>query len=213
MAAAGTSSSSNKSSGFMSGYMSDLSQSQDLNSFLQKNQPTYNSDNNSTTKTSTGPADTKTGDSQSAHTSTSTSTGTSASLPSLGDTPSNDERQSFKGKTGSHPLPTAHSIYQKKAINNAALDNCADLNMDLTDCLTGRTGTWWDRASMCMKAKEALALCCKLNREILQERGYANEGNTAAQDLAILDYADEVTQKAMKEDSSSSSNTTRTSQE
>lgn len=55
---------------------------------------------------------------------------------------------------------------------------------------------------MCMKAKEQFALCCRLNKEALQEKGYAKEGNTAAQDLAILDYADEVTQKAMKEGTS-----------
>ncbi|KAF8938697.1 hypothetical protein BGZ47_008461 [Haplosporangium gracile] len=207
MASTGANPSSNKPSGFMSGYMSDLSHSQDLNSFLQKNQPTYDSSSSSTTTTSAATTaaaanvDTKTND---AHTPSSSSPPTSPA-PSTEPSPSSETttggRRPYEAKTsvGSHPLPTAHSVFQKKAIHNAALDNCADLNMELTDCLMGRSGSWWDRASMCMKAKEQFALCCRLNKEALQEKGYAKEGNTAAQDLAILDYADEVTQKAMKE--------------
>ncbi|KAK3838688.1 MAG: hypothetical protein JOS17DRAFT_303067 [Linnemannia elongata] len=212
---AGANPSSNKPSGFMSGYMSDLSQSQDLNSFLQKNQPTYDPNTNSTTTTTTSAAtppvtssaDTKTNDTHT--TSPSSSTPTSSTSPSTepSSQPSSETtggRRPYETKTpvGSHPLPTAHSVFQKKAIHTAALDNCADLNMELTDCLMGRSGSWWDRASMCMKAKEQFALCCRLNKEALQEKGYAKEGNTAAQDLAILDYADEVTQKAMKEGTS-----------
>ncbi|KAG0214591.1 hypothetical protein BGX33_002013 [Mortierella sp. NVP41] len=200
MASTGTNSSSDKSSGFMSGYMSDLSQSQDLNSFLQKNQPTYDPNSTSTsttTATSKAPEDTHT------NTATNTSFPSSSSSTSTSTSETTEPgRNPFDAKTpvGSHPLPNAHTIYQKKAIQNAALDNCADLNMELTDCLMGKAGTWWDRASMCMKAKERFALCCRLNKEVLQERGYAKEGNTAEQNLAILDYADEVTQKAMKED-------------
>ncbi|OAQ31110.1 hypothetical protein K457DRAFT_136387 [Linnemannia elongata AG-77] len=209
---AGANPSSNKPSGFMSDYMSDLSHSQDLNSFLQKNQPTYDPNTNSTTATTSAAtpaavsnADTKTNNTQTPS-SSSSSTSTSSRSPSTEPIPQPSSettggRRPYESKSpvGSHPLPTAHSVFQKKAIHTAALDNCADLNMELTDCLMGRSGSWWDRASMCMKAKEQFALCCRLNKEALQEKGYAKEGNTAAQDLAILDYADEVTQKAMKE--------------
>ncbi|KAG0284907.1 hypothetical protein BGZ96_010757 [Linnemannia gamsii] len=214
MASAGANPSSNKPSGFMSGYMSDLSQAQDLNSFLQKNQPAYDPNSNNTTTTTSSAAaqptaataDTKPNDTQHPSTSNSTSTSSSSSASSSESTQTSSEATGgskpydAKMSVGSHPLPTAHAVFQKKAIHEAALDNCADLNMELTDCLMGRSGSWWDRASMCMKAKEQFALCCRLNKEALQERGYAKEGNTAAQDLAILDYADELTQKAMKED-------------
>ncbi|KAF9962801.1 hypothetical protein BGZ70_007877 [Mortierella alpina] len=80
------------------------------------------------------------------------------------------------------------------------MDNCADLNMELSGCLLGKAGTWWDRASMCMKAKERFGKCCRLNREVLENKGYAREGNTREQNQKIQDYADEYTQKAMKED-------------
>ncbi|KAF9186106.1 hypothetical protein BGZ51_002231 [Haplosporangium sp. Z 767] len=183
-----SSTSSGKPEGFMSEYMSDL-KSQDLNSFLQQNQPVYDK--------STPSKSTQT--SQNSHT-----TGTSSSTPSS-DTSTHaqtSERQPFTSKmpVGAHPLPSAHAVYQKQAIHTAALGNCADLNMELSDCLTGRAGTWWDRATMCMKAKERLGKCCQLNKEFLQEKGFASEGNTPAQDQAILDYADDATQKAMKEE-------------
>ncbi|KAF9148107.1 hypothetical protein BG015_010183 [Linnemannia schmuckeri] len=207
MASAGANPSSNKPSGFMSGYMSDLSHSQDLNSFLQKNQPTYDPNSNNTTTTSAATTaaaanvDTKTNDTHTASSPPPPPPPAPSTEPLPSSETTKEGRRPYETKTpvGSHPLPTAHSVYQKKAIHNAALDNCADLNMELTDCLMGRSGSWWDRASMCMKAKEQFALCCRLNKEALQEKGYAKEGNTAAQDLAILDYADEVTQKAMKE--------------
>jgi hypothetical protein len=65
---------------------------------------------------------------------------------------------------GTRSLPNAHAVYQKQAIHQAALDNCADYNIELTNCLTGVSGSWWDRASMCMKAKEQFQRCCRLNR-------------------------------------------------
>ncbi|KAF9122320.1 hypothetical protein BGW39_009846 [Mortierella sp. 14UC] len=225
MSAGGANPSSSKPSGFMSGYMSDLSQSQDLNSFLQKNQPTYDPNSSSSTAAGATPsnADTASKDTHTPSSSSSpssTSSQSSQSSTSSTSTPSEPpptagRRKSFDSKApvGSHPLPTAHAVFQKKAIHNAALDNCADLNMELTDCLMGRAGTWWDRASMCMKAKERFALCCRLNKEALQEKGYAKEGNTAAQDVAILDYADEVTQKAMKENDNTNTSTNTTTQE
>ncbi|KAK3843008.1 MAG: hypothetical protein J3R72DRAFT_523043 [Linnemannia gamsii] len=242
MSTGGANPSSSKPSGFMSGYMSDLSQTQDLNSFLQKNQPSYVTNSNSTTtSTAAAPApvasntdtDTKPKDMHTSSTptsSTSSSTPLSPSSSSSSSSPPTESvptptaaaaaegggRKPFGANTpiGAHPLPTAHSVFQKKAIHSAALDNCADLNMEMTDCLMGRAGTWWDRATMCMKAKERFALCCRLNKEALQEKGYAKEGNTAAQDVAILDYADEVTQKAMKEGpNNTDTNTNTTTQE
>lgn len=182
MASAGANSSSKKPSGYMSEYMSDLSQSQDLNSFLQKNQPTYDPNSNSTTTASSAAAaaqpaapnaDITTNDTQHpSTTSNSTPTSSSSSASSSESTQPSPEatggRRPYDTKTpvGSHLLPTAHAVFQKKAIHEAALDNCADLNMELTDCLMGRSGSWWDRASMCMKAKEQFALCCRLNKVI-----------------------------------------------
>ncbi|KAG0211615.1 hypothetical protein BGX28_007666 [Mortierella sp. GBA30] len=198
MASTGSSSSAGKSAGFMAGYMSDLSQSQDMNSFLQKNQPTYNpSVSNTSSSTSSGTA-------------VSGAKGTNISPESNQESPESSKtspaseptKKPFDSNTpvGSHPLPNAHSIYQRHAIQTAAMDNCADLNMELTDCLLGKAGTWWDRASMCMKAKEKFGKCCRLNREVLEAKGYAQEGNTPEQDRTIMDYADDVTQKAIKED-------------
>ncbi|KAF8933094.1 hypothetical protein EDD21DRAFT_439362 [Dissophora ornata] len=193
----GSGTSSGKPPGFMSGYMSDLPQSEDLNSFLQKNQPAYDPNSHST-PTDTHAATTPTSSSTATENDTKSSQD-SSSKPSSSAS-SESTRKPFDSKTlvGSHPLPTAHAKYQRQAIQNAALDNCADLNMVLTDCLLGKSGTWWDRASMCMKAKEQMQKCCRLNREILEERGYAKEGNTPEQDRVILDYADEQAQKAMK---------------
>ncbi|KAG0380756.1 hypothetical protein BGX24_005401 [Mortierella sp. AD032] len=243
MSTGGANPSSSKPSGFMSGYMSDLSQTQDLNSFLQKNQPSYVTNSNSTTTstaaapapmasntdTDTKPKDMHTSSTPTSSTSSSTPLSPSSSSSSSSSPPTESVptptaaaaaegggRKPFGANTpiGAHPLPTAHSVFQKKAIHSAALDNCADLNMEMTDCLMGRAGTWWDRATMCMKAKERFALCCRLNKEALQDKGYAKEGNTAAQDVAILDYADEVTQKAMKEGpNNTDTNTNTTAQE
>ncbi|KAG0369054.1 hypothetical protein BC939DRAFT_496147 [Gamsiella multidivaricata] len=202
--ATGSNAPSGKPAGFMSEYMSGLSQSQDLNSFLQKNQPAYDpnshSQNTSSFSSEGAAATPSTG---TTHTSaspkdTNTSQG-SSSTPSEESTA--QKAFSPKSPIGSHPMPNAHAIHQKHAIQNAALDNCADINMELTDCLLGRSGTWWDRASMCMKAKEQLQKCLRLNKQLLQERGFADEGNTLEQDRAILDYADDHAQRAMKEDS------------
>ncbi|KAG0015384.1 hypothetical protein BGZ81_011709 [Podila clonocystis] len=197
MAPTSTSSSSTSGSGqgFMSEYMSDLSQSQDLNAFLQQNQPTYDPKSHSTPSLSVPVSDTPSSSSSSS--SSSTSSGSSS------DAKSTSHKKPFDtASAGAHPLPSAHAVFQKQAIQTASLDNCADLNMELTDCLLGKAGTWWDRASMCMKAKEKFGKCCRLNRELLHEKGYAKEGNTAAQDRAILDYADKVVQEAMKAEKS-----------
>ncbi|KAG0337885.1 hypothetical protein BG005_003922 [Podila minutissima] len=188
---ASSSSTSGSGQGFMSEYMSDLGQSQDLNAFLQQNQPTYDPKSHSTPSPSVPVSDTP---------SSSSSTSSSGSSS---DAKSTSHKKPFDTVTaGSHPLPSAHAVFQKQAIQTASLDNCADLNMELTDCLLGKAGTWWDRASMCMKAKERFGKCCRLNRELLHEKGYAKEGNTAAQDRAILDYTDKVVQEAMKAEKS-----------
>ncbi|KAG0037688.1 hypothetical protein BGZ82_002046 [Podila clonocystis] len=199
MAPTSTSSSSTSGSGqgFMSEYMSDLSQSQDLNAFLQQNQPTYDPKSHSTPSPSVPVSDTPSFSSSSSSSSSSTSSGSSS------DAKSTSHKKPFDtASAGTHPLPSAHAVFQKHAIQTASLDNCADLNMELTDCLLGKAGTWWDRASMCMKAKEKFGKCCRLNRELLHEKGYAKEGNTAAQDRAILDYADKVVQETMKAEKS-----------
>ncbi|KAI1307870.1 hypothetical protein EDD11_004372 [Mortierella claussenii] len=187
----GSAASSGRPTEFMSEYMSGLSQSQDLNSFLQKNQPTYDPNNSSTDSNTIVDKPAKEPGQDSSSSSTPSGSESSSS--------STQKPFDFKMPVGSHPLPSAHAVYQKKAIHSAALDNCADLNVELTDCLMGKSGSWWDRASMCMKAKELFQQCCHLNKEILQEQGYANEGNTPEQDRAIMDYADDHTQKAMKE--------------
>ncbi|KAG0260684.1 hypothetical protein BG011_001691 [Mortierella polycephala] len=189
-------SSSGKSAGFMSEYMSDL-KSQDINSFLQQNQPVY--DKSAPSKSPQTPAPNMTSSSQTSHT---TNAGSSTPSPDTSTHARTSERQPFTSQSplGSHPLPSAHAVHQKQAIHSAAMDNCTELNMELTDCLLGRAGTWWDRASMCMKAKERFGKCCRLNTEFLQEKGFAREGNTPEQDQAILDYADDATQKVMKDE-------------
>ncbi|KAF8948733.1 hypothetical protein BGZ46_005313 [Entomortierella lignicola] len=199
--ASGTS--SGKPEGFVSEFVSDLSQSQDLNSFLKKNQPTY--DPNSHTSSSSSPTATlsssnnKDKDSKSQeNTSSSASPSTSTKfVPSSGST---EKPIDVKMLAASQKIANGHLHYQRQAIHTASLDNCADLNMELKDCLVGKSGTWWDRASMCMKAKEQLQKCCTLNKEILQERGYAREGNTPEKDREIQDYADEQVQKIIKEE-------------
>ncbi|KAF9575069.1 hypothetical protein EC968_004566 [Mortierella alpina] len=215
MASAGTGTSSGKPTGFMAEYMSDLKQSQDLTSFLQQNQPTYNP---ATSSASATPASTEvstpknaSAHSGSTHESSNTegtssssrsSASSSSSTPSPFSSATSDSTRPLdsKSEAGSHPVPNAHAIYQRHAIQSAAMDNCADLNMELADCLLGKAGTWWDRASMCMKAKERFGKCCRLNRELLEKKGYAREGNTQEQNQAIQDYADDLTQKAMKDD-------------
>ncbi|KAF9975943.1 hypothetical protein BGZ73_000232 [Actinomortierella ambigua] len=170
---------------FMSSYMSGLNQAQDSHSFLQQNQPTFTSPdqqqqalpNNAATPTSSG-----------AHTSAS---------PDQPKKPAFDEATTIPG---AHPLPAGHSKEQREAIHKAALDNCADLNLELADCLMGRAGSWWDRASMCMKQKERFGKCCRINKEILTERDYGKDGNTSQQDLEILIYADKTAQAALKEE-------------
>ncbi|KAF9327750.1 hypothetical protein BG006_008989, partial [Podila minutissima] len=147
-----SSSTSGSGQEFMSEYMSDLGHSQDLNAFLQQNQPTYDPKSHSTPSPSVPVSDTPSSSSTSPSGSSSDAKSTSHKKPF--DTAS----------AGSHPLPSAHAVFQKQAIQTASLDNCADLNMELTDCLLGKAGTWWDRASMCMKAKEKFGKCCRLNR-------------------------------------------------
>ncbi|KAF9422756.1 hypothetical protein BGZ94_008504 [Podila epigama] len=216
MASGATSGSQGSSSGqqrFMSDYMSDLSQSQDLSAFLQQNQPTFDRNKYSQVESSTtSPKDNSDGVSvppppphqkqEQQQQQQSSASSSSSSSASASESSSSETRKPFTKSTlaGSHPLPSAHAMVQKQAIQNAALDNCADLNMELTDCLLGKAGTWWDRASMCMKAKERFGKCCRLNKEILQEQGFAKEGNTAAQDRVILDYADKFVQETMKDE-------------
>ncbi|KAK3826077.1 MAG: hypothetical protein J3Q66DRAFT_329360 [Benniella sp.] len=188
--------STGKPAGFMSEYMSDLSQSQDLNSFLRENQPTYN--RNSSSSSPSASTDTTTPSSSSSTASAEPSSSSSKTPPSSGsDTGKYHDPQA---SVGTRSLPNAHAVYQKQAIHQAALDNCADYNIELTNCLTGVSGSWWDRASMCMKAKEQFQRCCRLNREALQEKGFANEGNTPEQDRFIQDSVDDFAQKAMKEE-------------
>jgi len=141
------------STGFMSEYMSDLSQHQDINSFLQQNKPSYDPNNlrtSTSSSTSSEPAPPKT-----PHSAEGTPESTSDS-----------SRKPFdsNSQAGSRPMPQGHTAQQKHAIQVAAMDNCADLNAEMTDCLLGRAGTWWDRASMCMKAKEKFGKCCQLNK-------------------------------------------------
>ncbi|KAG0301710.1 hypothetical protein BGZ98_008123, partial [Dissophora globulifera] len=165
----GTESSSGKPAGFMSEYMTGLSQSQDLNSFLQKNQPAYDPKSHSTqssaadlaaataTATTTTPLKTRTTPPTTTTSGTSPPTGATG-VPPLDSGETSSDSNSSESATpnrptttrvaGSHPLPDAHSVFQKHAIQKAALDNCADVNIELTDCLLGRSGTWWDRASM-----------------------------------------------------------------
>ncbi|KAF9582149.1 hypothetical protein BGW38_000585, partial [Lunasporangiospora selenospora] len=189
MAAPG-SASSGKNSDFMSEYMSGLHQSQDLNAFLQKNQPTYDPSQQNHPKSSSAAFP-------------QNQTPGSESMPETSQSAKKESAPSGldpRAPPGSHPMPSAHLAQQRQAIEHAAMDNCADLNAELTDCLLGRSGTWWDRASMCMKAKERFAKCCRLNREFLQQAGFAKEGNTVAEDRAIQDQADRVMQEAMKKD-------------
>ncbi|KAF8991284.1 hypothetical protein BGZ52_013269, partial [Haplosporangium bisporale] len=152
MAPATSTPTSGSGQGFMSEYMSDLSQSQDLNAFLQQNQPTYDPASHSTPL----PSDTPSSSSSSSSSSSTSSSSSGSSTTS--------QRKPFDAPVGSHPLPSAHAVFQKQAIQTASLDNCADLNVELTDCLLGKAGTWWDRASMCMKAKEKFGKCCRLNK-------------------------------------------------
>ncbi|KAG0057318.1 hypothetical protein BGZ83_011561 [Gryganskiella cystojenkinii] len=196
MASSATGSAKGPSTGFMSEYMSDLSQSQDINSFLQKNKPTYDPSAASTTP-STSSSSSTTSFPTTNHTTTSKDDKSSTSTSSA-----DSSKKPFDNRTqaGSHPLPMGHTVAQKHAIQTAAMDNCADLNAELTDCLLGKAGTWWDRASMCMKQKEKFGKCCRLNKEALIEKRYAREGNTPEQDRAILDSADVYAQRAMKEE-------------
>ncbi|KAF9945235.1 hypothetical protein BGZ65_010997, partial [Modicella reniformis] len=196
MASATAGASTGKPTGFMSEYMSDLNQSQDLNAFLRENQPAYNPNTHST---SSGVSVAITADSSSTSSTSSTSTSSSSKSSTF---PGSDTREPNDPQNPMEAFrqSSAHLAYQRQAIQHAALDNCVDLNMGLTDCLMGRSGTWWDRASMCMKAKQRLQKCCQLNKDVLQERGFAAEGNTPEQDQAIQDFADEYVQKAMKED-------------
>lgn len=139
------------SPGFMSGYMSDLSQHQDINSFLQQNKPSYDPSLRASTSSTT---------------SESAPPNTSHSTEGASESTSESSRKPFdsNSQAGSRPLPQGHTAEQKHAIQVAAMDNCADLNAEMTDCLLGRAGTWWDRASMCMKAKEKFGKCCQLNK-------------------------------------------------
>ncbi|KAF9901269.1 hypothetical protein BX616_002318 [Lobosporangium transversale] len=194
------STSSEKPTGFMSEYMSDLSQSQDLDSFLKKNQPTFDPNSHKTASASTRSTDTNDAPANQQESYTPSSTTTAAASSSSSSSSTSSKQKMLGSKISTEPSLLEHTIHQRKAIHAAALDNCADINMELTDCLMGRSGTWWDRASMCMKAKETLQLCCRLNKDILQEKGYAREGNTPEQDRAIMDYADDEVQKIMKED-------------
>ncbi|KAF9938010.1 hypothetical protein BGZ75_009309 [Mortierella antarctica] len=217
MTSSGTGTSTGTPTGFMAEYMSDLKQSQDLTSFLQQNQPAYNPTTSSTSATPAGTelssaskdASAKSGstdessDTNNTSSSSSDSSSSSSSIPSsFSSTSSDPTTRPLDGKStaASHTVPSAHAIYQRHATQGAAMDNCADLNMELADCLSGKAGTWWDRASMCMKAKERFGKCCRLNREVLEKKGYAREGNTREQNQEIQDYADDYTQKVMKDD-------------
>ncbi|KAG0226060.1 hypothetical protein BGW41_004409 [Actinomortierella wolfii] len=174
---------------FMSSYMSDLNQSQDNRSFLQQNQPTFTSPDQRQRQTPPN--------STSSSGTTATAAGTQATTTATLPKPAFNEATTIPG---AHPLPTGHSKEQKQAIHKGALDNCADLNLELTDCLMGRSGSWWDRASMCMRQKERFSKCLRINKEILMEREYGKEGNTPKQDQEILDYADKTAQAALKEE-------------
>ncbi|KAF9106484.1 hypothetical protein BGX27_009139 [Mortierella sp. AM989] len=199
--------SSGKPAEFMSEYMSGLNQSQDLNSFLQKNQPAFDPNSHSSSSSSgvneassSNIKDAETKSQNASSGSSSTSSTSSSSSTFTASSGSTQKPIDLKMLAASQAMTNGHLHYQRQAIQSAAMDNCADLNMELSDCLAGKTGTWWERASMCMKAKEQLQKCCRLNREILQEKGYAREGNTPEQDREIMDYADDHVQKAMKEE-------------
>ncbi|KAF9164979.1 hypothetical protein DFQ26_000809 [Actinomortierella ambigua] len=179
---------------FMSSYMSGLNQGQDSHSFLQQNQPTFTSPNQQQQQQQAPP----TTSTAAAQTLPSSASGSHASAPA-----DQTKRPAFDEATtipGAHPLPSGHNKEQREAIHKAALDNCADLNLELADCLLGRAGTWWDRASMCMKQKERFSKCCIINKDILTEREYGKEGNTPQQDRDILDYADKIAQAKLKEE-------------
>ncbi|KAF9434760.1 hypothetical protein BGZ76_007488 [Entomortierella beljakovae] len=194
------STSSEKPTGFMSEYMSDLGQSQDLNSFLEKNQPTYDPNSHSHAPASGTASESTFNTKNSKEKSQDRFSQSEKSQPAPSSAPSESKKSDLKDLAKSHSIGDSNYHYQRQAIKSAALDNCADINMDLSECMSGKSGTWRDLASLCVEKNRLLQSCLKLNKVVLHEKGYARAGNTPEQDQVILGYADEQVQKALKEE-------------
>ncbi|CCG82801.1 Putative uncharacterized protein [Taphrina deformans PYCC 5710] len=84
---------------------------------------------------------------------------------------------------------------RKAQINAGAMFNCAIAEYELNECFT--SGSWWDKSKLCEPQKNAFWDCLESNKKALKILGYAETGNTDAQNVKILEVADDLCLKEL----------------
>ncbi|KAJ3016528.1 hypothetical protein HKX48_004003 [Thoreauomyces humboldtii] len=83
-----------------------------------------------------------------------------------------------------------------RSVENAARENCADLEYVYSHCLVN--GGWIERATLCQDKKTAFWNCVKIQKDNMELLGYSRKALTVRERALIADEADTAYLKARK---------------
>lgn len=143
-------------------YVESYVKDQDLDSFLSEAQPQYDP-----TKKAHGNASPQQRSEESTESENKTSLplGYNRHRPTMNPMATGEEQQENKKEKKEEEIPQRPKIMwvvrdfmdQKREIHEKAIDNCADLHVDLLTCF--KDGSWWDKAKMCEHQKQKFWKC------------------------------------------------------
>ncbi|BFZ55339.1 hypothetical protein PYCC9005_002379 [Savitreella phatthalungensis] len=82
---------------------------------------------------------------------------------------------------------------QRKIISKGAQFNCAVLESELTECLSGGENAGWrGRLNMCEAYKRKFYDCLEANKIVLTQLGYGARGNSEKYNQQLLERADDM---------------------
>ncbi|KAI9312168.1 hypothetical protein BX666DRAFT_1881194 [Dichotomocladium elegans] len=164
-------------------YVDSYVRDQDLEGYLSKAQPLYD-------PTKTAPETTTSEENANASPQTTTAelhTGYDRHRPTLNpipaDAPTVDNSQQQVPQRPKVMWVVRDMLDQKREIHEKALDNCADLHVDLMTCF--KDGSWWDKARMCENQKQKFWKCYQTQKDFLKKANYKGPVSTPEEDAKI----------------------------
>ncbi|CDH60403.1 predicted protein [Lichtheimia corymbifera JMRC:FSU:9682] len=169
-------------------YVESYVKDQDLDSFLSEAQPQY--DPTKKAHANASPQQ-RSEESTESENKTSLPLGYNRHRPTMNPMATGEEQQENKKEKKEEEIPQRPKIMwvvrdfmdQKREIHEKAIDNCADLHVDLLTCF--KDGSWWDKAKMCEHQKQKFWKCYQSQKDFLKKANYKGPVSTPEHDKEI----------------------------
>ncbi|CDS06175.1 hypothetical protein LRAMOSA08703 [Lichtheimia ramosa] len=165
-------------------YVESYVKDQDLEGFLSEAQPQYDPNKKAQPN---GSQEQRSEESTDSDNKTSLPLGYTRHRPTMNPMATSEEQQEEKKQE----IPQRPKIMwvvrdfmdQKREIHEKAIDNCADLHVDLLTCF--KDGSWWDKAKMCEHQKQKFWKCYQSQKDFLKKANYKGPVSTPEDDKEI----------------------------